>query len=676
VRRYAELGNDVTRSVTDDDIALGLAYLPLWIAEPAHYARWFEVRAKSANEVALHRMVARGPGQPKPELAFVLAFDSAHHLVAIRDAKGTDLVTITWGNVGPSSARVGGEDIKLGFSGLPITDVVSWAHGSSTPGIAVEMPMHLPAYWDAKLATLSDTSAEWRHAQRQKMASLAAINDRANLFKAYDALRTHGGALLGDLALASAGIAGGTTDAQLATALEKVKDQPIAQYIQASRNYAQVAKSERMKAKTSTGFVGALWTLREITALYVADKDTQAVDRLLSLGERAAELRLAAVGMTANRYRMKPADIVRAWDSIAKGQYKNIARAQAAQLLANRSQYDAAAERVAALVDGYDLDAYPAQLSQMQYSFSYSRRGSAGWQLVWATLRDKILAKGSYEHVAALLPMATSHPIDLQALLVRAAKLAGDDVDRVMWVAQMAISYNQPGFGYSLVEPLVKKHPTRELLQLVAGVALQQGRQADALAHLEAAQDLGGDEAVQLSTLRSEMTQIIAIAKQLAVSSQGADRTRAVQKALAWGKRWRAIDPGNSQIDQQMGEVLLAVGDTSEAWRHLSSVIERDPMSGDGYQTVAQTFENQGRVAEAVSYWHMAVIIDQTNPTPRMREAQALIALGKTADGDKLLEDIVARKWHVRWDGVVYQVKSMLERAKRGNQNIDSMLEE
>jgi len=43
------------------------------------------------------------------------------------------------------------------------------------------------------------------------------------------------------------------------------------------------------------------------------------------------------------------------------------------------------------------------------------------------------------------------------------------------------------------------------------------------------------------------------------------------------------------------------------------------------------------------------VILDQTNPTPRMRQAQALIALGRTAEGDAMLTDIVNRKWHVRW---------------------------
>ncbi len=665
-RRYAELGIDVVREVGNDDVALALAYLPVWIAEPSHYARWFEVHARGAHEVTLSRPIAAHGGKRRTEVAYVLAFDDRDHLVAIRDAGGTDLVRVTWGASGPIAARVLGDDVELGFSGLPIADAVAWAHGtSSQPGVAIDAPMHLPAYWEAELKTLDPGSAKWRHVQRQRMASLAAINDRQHLFEAFEDLRTHGGVELGDLALASGGIATASTDPQLRTALAGYSDQPIAQYLQAGRTYGKNPQPAQMRPKTSAGFVGALWTLRETVALYRANQDTRAIDRLLSLGDRAPELRLAGVAATTSRYQMKAADIERAWDSVARGSYTNIARAQAAMLLARRGNYDEVAERVVSLIDRLDLDAAPPNLTQLQYQFQQSRRGQAGWQLLWATWRDKVLAGSSYEHVMSLLPLASAHPIDIPAIVTRAAALAGDDTDRIVAVARYAISSGQPSLGYGLLEPVVKQHPTRELHQLLGTFALQQGRKAEALDHFEAAQKLGGDEEVELSTLRTEMSQIVQVAGQLAVQAQGADRKRALERALAWGNKWRAIDPANPQIDQQLGQLMLEVGNTTEAWRYLSSVIERDPMSGAGYATVAQAFESQGRVAEAVPYWHQAVILDQTNPTHRMREAQALIALGKTAEGDAILRDVASHHWHERWSSVVYQVKSMLERAKQ-----------
>ena len=46
-------------------------------------------------------------------------------------------------------------------------------------------------------------------------------------------------------------------------------------------------------------------------------------------------------------------------------------------------------------------------------------------------------------------------------------------------------------------------------------------------------------------------------------------------------------------------------------------------------------------------------------PTPRLREAQALIALGRTAEGDRILAEITSRKWHAVWSNVVYQAKNL-----------------
>jgi tetratricopeptide (TPR) repeat protein len=164
--------------------------------------------------------------------------------------------------------------------------------------------------------------------------------------------------------------------------------------------------------------------------------------------------------------------------------------------------------------------------------------------------------------------------------------------------------------------------------------------------------------------VRAELSQILTVARELAVQSSGPAREAAVARAMAWGAKWRAIDAGNPDIDQQLGDLQLAVGHADEAWRQLSTVIERDPMGGAGYMTVAETFERRGKVAEALDFWQQAIVIDQTNPTPRLRKAQALIALGRNAEGDALLEEIVSRKWHDVWSNVPYQAKSLLERGK------------
>ncbi len=369
-------------------------------------------------------------------------------------------------------------------------------------------------------------------------------------------------------------------------------------------------------------------------------------------------------------YGDRPNDIARAWDAVAQGDYRNVARAQAAQILANHGRYDAAAERIAALIADLDLRASPPALESLQYSFQSSRRGSAGWQLVLAQWRDKVLAGGSYEHVLSLLPFAEQRPGEAALVLERAIALAKGDSDRLAQLAQLAIDLGQAPRGQAILEPLLKQRPTRGLHQLAARLAMAQGRTADALAHLEAAQDAGGDEAVGLATVRAELGVILQVARQLAQQAPAgsAEQRQAVARALTWANRWRAIDPGNAGIDQVMGEFLLAIGDRAEAWRQLSSVIERDPMGGDGYQTVAAAFEQQGRVAEALEYWQQAIVIDQTNPTPRLRKAQALNALGRAEEGDRLLAEIAGRRWHERHEWIVEQARSLLEQSKRARE--------
>src|SRR6185312_3569926 len=134
------------------------------------------------------------------------------------------------------------------------------------------------------------------------------------------------------------------------------------------------------------------------------------------------------------------------WDAVAVGPAKNVVRLQAATLAYNRGKYDLAADRLAALVDQLDLDAAPPQLANTQYYFAQSRRGNAGWELVYAQWRNKVMAGSSYDHVMALLPAAQQHQ-DVLPVLAHAAELAGDATDRQVELARMALTYGQPGWA-------------------------------------------------------------------------------------------------------------------------------------------------------------------------------------------------------------------------------------
>ena len=220
LRRYTELGIDVTRTLAEDDVAFALAHLPIWIAEPAHYARWFEVRATGPREVTLAG--AAGVG-------FVLTFDDRHRLVSLARRGGAELVRVTWGPAGPTAAVVAGDEVEVGFTAQVVTDAVAWAHGASPAGVGVELPARQVAHWDGVLAARTPGEPAWRHAQRQRLVSLAASSDRPALVAAFEALRAHGGVELGDLVLASGGLAG------VEAPLGALAGTPVGRYLAAAR---------------------------------------------------------------------------------------------------------------------------------------------------------------------------------------------------------------------------------------------------------------------------------------------------------------------------------------------------------------------------------------------------------------------------------------------------------
>jgi tetratricopeptide (TPR) repeat protein len=635
-RRYAELGLDATRAVGDDDIALALGYLPVWIASPDHYAKYFTVRAQGDHDVVL----ARGD-----HVAYILGFDGASHLTSVRDGGGHELISVTWTPAGPSAAHVGGEDIDVGFTGQAITDAPAWAHRDApASAVVVELPARVPAYWDTQRASAAVGSPAWRHATRQQLVSLAAIHASPKLYADYTELAAHGGVEVGDVVLASEGIAMRASKADLAA----LPASPVAHYLATPVQPARAAEP---------GLIGALTTLRGEVNELSQGHSSSAADLITQLGSRAPQLRLIGAAAMAS-YDTRPQDRARAWDTFSSGPYRNIARDQAAQAYVAMNQLDEATTRYAALAEDYDVHALPVDFANARYAFASSRRGNAGWEIASAKLRERVLAGGGYAHVLGLVSWTDAQP-DRLRLLSRAAELANGDTTRIAEVAQHAANVGELAWAAALIQPIVLSSPTRELCQLAGRFALQQGRLGDALANLEQAQALAADEPASLQVVRAELAEIIDTAKRLALQSNGGMRTDATNRALRWGKRWREIDPGNPQIDTELGDMLLAVGDPTEAWRQMSTLIERDPMSGTGYETVAGVFEREGKAAEALDYWEQALRIDQTDPTPRLRKAQALFALGRNKEGYAALRDITSKHWHERWEWIVEQAREL-----------------
>jgi tetratricopeptide (TPR) repeat protein len=663
VRDYPELDLAVRRA-NASPLAVALATLPIAVAADDDYRAAFAVRARGDHAIALTRPAAGGPRD-----AFVLSFDAAAHLVGIADGDGAQIVAVTWGVGGPTAARVDGRAVSVGYDASAIGDAAAWARGGATADVAIELPLRTPASWQTKLAALTPGSTEWRTAQRQYLASLATTQNDVALAGAYRALVDHGGASVGDLVIAAPSLAT-LEDGPAAGALAPLRDTAVARYLAAGRRYARGETVRDVPDAHQPGLVSALWSVREIAAELAASHDALAIDRAIAMPDTAAQLKLLAVATVATRLPANAATpaarIAALWDSVATGTHGNLARAQAATTAIRVGSVDAAAELVARYVDNLDLAAPPAAIPGAPYLFEQSRRGHAGWEMVWARWRDRVLAGTSFDHALALIDMAIGQQADAPRVIARAAELAGDDVDRALAVAGAAARQGQYTLAESLLQRAAARSSRRAVHDQLAALELQQGRSAEALVQLEAAQDApdADDGTVPLQVETAQLAQIMALAQNVALGSTGPARDAVLRDARRFGARWRTLAPADARVDVAMGDLALAVGDTKEAWRQLSTAIERDPMSGAGYELVADAFETQGKVAEAVGYWDQAVRIDQTDPTPRLREARALAALGRDAEADKILRDVAGRAWHERWDGVVEQAKELLARRR------------
>jgi tetratricopeptide (TPR) repeat protein len=666
-RAYPELGLELVRPVGDDEPALYGTVLPVLVASPDHLARWYDVTA-AGRTVTLKP--ATGAGTP-----ITIDLDGQGRVVALR--AGGDDVTITWGAAGPTAAQLGATSIAVSFSPAADADATAQVRADAGALVAVDLPLHTPAYWRTRLATMTAGSDPWRHGERQLLAALAALRDHAGLWTEYQALRAHGGIAAGDVALASRGLAIATTDDQLTDALAHVPDgaRAMAGYLAAARRYGKHPGAGVFAPVAGDGLIGTLARYREVLARITAGKIDGAVDALEAMGDRAPTLRLIAASTLSSRYmyqRTHADEIARVWDAVAKGPWRNVARYEAARALYYRGDYAGAADRFAALLGDVDLDAAPVPWDGIAtYAMQQSPRGQVGWQLAWAAWKGRVLADGDLGHVLALARAAASaSPGDLDRVLGRAADLAAGDSDATAQVAGMALTYGQLDRAAALVDDARKLAPSPFLDRLAAQIAERQGRPAAAAALLSKAL-AAATGPTSLSQVRADYGHLIQLEGRVAALATGADRDHAVANLLDDAAAWRDIDPDDDGREQAVAQQLLAAGRHAEAMRVLSTVIERHPMEGTGWAMMAESLEREGRLAEARDYWHQAVVIDQTNPQWRLRDAQVLLALGRGDDARAELAEITHRHWHARWGMVVDQVRGMLarldaERAKAG----------
>jgi tetratricopeptide (TPR) repeat protein len=173
-------------------------------------------------------------------------------------------------------------------------------------------------------------------------------------------------------------------------------------------------------------------------------------------------------------------------------------------------------------------------------------------------------------------------------------------------------------------------------------------------------------EGMTLADLRSGFARLFDLrARQARPIAAGSDSTKALAEALAVADRWRAQDPDNAQIDRLCAELLWSLGRDEEAWRHLSSTLDRHPADGEAIAWVADALENSGRITEADAVWARAIAVEPTSANHQLRRAMNLLASDREAEARAALEALVAGEWQDRFRWDVEQAKRLLRSRSR-----------
>lgn len=657
-RAYPELGLEVVRELDHDAAAVALTYLPVLVPDADQLAASFAVTTQGAHTLVL----AAAAAADKPIMT--IALDDHDRVVSIKTGAGTELLAVTWGVQGPTAATVRGTKTPIAFS--TTLDPVAIPTGM----VPVTLPLAQPAAAQNAVAAATTGTPAWRTAQRQVLAAAAALHDTSTLMAVYTALRDNGGVELGDAVLASGSLAM-TNDATFTKLVAPFGADPATRpmpvrYLAAAHVYETKGTLAAIAPQTDAGLVGTMWHHRQVLALLAAGKSEPAVAALEAMGERGPALREIAAAVIAQSYNTAAPLKARAWDAVAKGDLRNTARYEAARALYAAGDYVGAADRFAALMAEIDLAADPISVDYYaQATMQLSPRGQAGFEMAWRGYATRVLADGNLDHVIALTASAAQlgRTADLDKGLGRIIELANGDRATLIDTLAMALDFGQTERATALLPIVSAGDPDPTVERLGVQLALAQGKPDEAADHLQKAIDASPGPA-PLSSVRADFSQLIALRGRVAQLAIGAAKDTAVNQVLATSRQWREIDPANAQIDQQVGELLLDLDRPEEAMRQLSTAIERNPLEGSGWILVADTLERHAQYDQALATWQEAVVIDQTNPGPRLRKAQLLYALGRSAEADTIVKDAATRKWHDRFWNDAYQLQSLARQRK------------
>lgn len=659
---YEELGLGVRRRIGPTAPLLLTTSVPWVLPSAEHLARWYDVTTPRERTLRLVR--AADPDGEATEIEL----DADGRVVAItrggiatRMLHAADGITITTGAASLKLTRT------AGATTIPAVDESAWT--------IAELPLRTDDHWEPQLAGLEQGSDAWRHIQWQRLATAVANNDRSRGAAVLHELIEHVPTVSpGALTLGAQAVRWLPEADRRALATSSREDAP-------SRWVAALADDPSWRSETFRplaasepgGLIGTLATYR--AALARLDRGDNAPLR------KAAEQFVDDHGDSKLAYVLvhrvngalgwrAPGPTAELWGKLAEhGAWRVAARYSAGQALYNTGRYEESAEHFLASIDAaLDrgepplLDYYVQQGITMGRGEASFRHAWSRWRKLAGTTEDLGLRASFVSHAVSL-----GHVDDVRRVVATVSDDQLDDAEGTLTLADQLVSGGQTQDAWRLVQRLLERDEDAKkdgaLLSLASTISEQQGRIADAATYLEQAMALDDDVSLTLPQVRADYQRLMRLHTQLARSPLDADeaaehRTAALEVAA----RWRHEDPDNAAIDLACAE--LFVDDPEQAWRFLSSIIERHPAEGNAYAQVAEALEREARFEPADRVWEDASRVEPTNPTWLLQRAENALALGRDKDALALLDRIDDGEWQERFFQIEQQAKQLLRSVK------------
>lgn len=661
---YPQLGLSVVRAVGPTSPALLSEWLP-WMVPPAdHLARFYDVVQTGPRTLKLTMIEPQAGENPWLEVEL----DAADRVSVLRVRLGDAQVL--------STTRFAWTDGSLVLDGgRTLTRVgPAQAIAKQPQATRVSLPLPSPADLALELASHEPGSPAWITLQQQRLAGTAALVQLAETQTILSELAKAGRVLPGELVLGGAALHQASPQIRDAV-LQAAEAGPIRDYVRAGIQLTQGQIVGMRKLADSAELVGTpvgFWANYR-ALLFEAERNPgdptlRRLERFLARYDHPSFAYVATLQVT-NRWWSNYERKSKAWLALAEqgNQWKYVALHQAALAHHYRGRYDDAAKIHERAFAEAEADAtLPIVDWNVQWSLNQAL-GEAGWQLAWTRLRERVAKADDPRLAIRFMTMAgqIGRHEDGQRVLERLEPETMDPQLGIM-VFDTLTANGQTSEARAILAALRERAgDSPEVLLRASVLAEQQGDLEDAAATFERALLIVLDEqGLSLDQLRAAFAYLFELrarqARPLASTKQTVDA--ALDQALAVADRWRHEDPDNPEIDRRCAELLWSLERDDEAWRQLSSVIDRHPAEGEALAWVADALERAGRFDRAAQVWGRAVAVEPTDVHNRLRRASNLLAAGRTVEAKAALQEIVDGNWQPRFGWDVDRARKLLRK--------------